>query len=1057
MKKILLLLLFITGTLYAQPPIAQPNDLIVCDDMSNDGFAYFDLTLNESQTLNGLNPSLYDVRYFNTLSDAQNNAAAILNEFSYYNSTNPQTIYIRVQENANPTNYATTSFNLIVNPLPAVLQPNDIIVYENPFDGSATFDLTQNEADMANGATGLSFQYYLTLADAQAGTNAIPNQSTFTNTSNPQTIFVSVVDNTTGCFSITNFDLVVIDSSNGIIYIPDANFKAKLISADINNQYAQNLNGDYFKIDANNNGEIEFSEALQTRSLNIQYSSIMSIVGIEYFTNLESIDFRNNLITNVNLNTLVSLNTLVLNNNELTNLDVSNLTNLIFLHCEGNELSSFNVSGLSVLENLNISFNQLNNIVLNNLGNLKKVNFSGNQLTNLNLSNFPLLTEIRCEYNDLTSLNVDNLVNLKFLFCAYNELTNIDISDLVQLQALQCGNNLLANLDLIGPTFLITLGCQNNLLTTLDYSNMNHLKNISFGNSGFNSTNFNTLNFPDNITDISYFGGQQIVFDFSIFTDLTSLFINNSNIESIDVSQNINLNSFSIWNNLNLKNVNVKNGQINTFQVINCPDLEYVCIDTNEAQNVINALNSANLNSVSVNTYCSFAPGGNYNSVTGIIQYDFNNNGCDALDSPAPYVALNLGLNAVSLNNSVFTNFNGNYIYNTNQIETYDLTPNLENPNYFSISPNPASVNIPVIDNSTTTQNFCITANGAHPDLEIVIAPITPARPGFDAVYKIVYRNKGNQTVDGYVNFTFNDAVLDFVSSSVTPNNNSGGFMNWFFPGLVPFQTGSILVTLNVNSPTETPAVNIGDILAFNAFIDVTTDDNWADNNFDFNQTVVGSYDPNDITCIEGDVVSPSYIGEYLHYVINFENTGTYQAENIVVKTEINPADFDISTLRLLEASHNVSTRINGNIIEFIFQTINLDTGGHGNVLLKLKTKDNLLISDMVTNKADIYFDYNFPVETNFANTTFQVLSNSIVTNDNSVGIYPNPAKDNVNIKANSAITSIEVYDAQGRIIQKKITNVENENLDVSNLTKGIYFLMIKTELGQKVEKLVKE
>lgn len=308
-----------------------------------------------------------------------------------------------------------------------------------------------------------------------------------------------------------------------------------------------------------------------------------------------------------------------------------------------------------------------------------------------------------------------------------------------------------------------------------------------------------------------------------------------------------------------------------------------------------------------------------------------------------------------------------------------------------------------------------------------------------------------------FVNFTFNDAVLDFVSSSVVPNNAAGGSMNWFFPSLTPFQVGTIDLIFNVNSPTETPPVNIGDVLAFNAFIDVTTDDNWTDNNFDFNQTVVGSYDPNDITCIQGNVVAPSYIGEYLHYVINFENTGTYQAENIVVKTEINPADFNINTLRLMEASHNVTTRIKDNVIEFIFQSINLDTGGHGNVLLKLKTNDNLLISDMVSNKADIYFDYNYPVETNFANTTFQVLSNAVVTIDKSIGIAPNPATDWLSVKANSTINSIAIYDVQGRIVQQRKATESLETLSIANLTKGIYFVMIKTALGQKVEKLVKE
>ena len=151
-------------------------------------------------------------------------------------------------------------------------------------------------------------------------------------------------------------------------------------------------------------------------------------------------------------------------------------------------------------------------------------------------------------------------------------------------------------------------------------------------------------------------------------------------------------------------------------------------------------------------------------------------------------MALNLSLNAVSLNGSVFTNFNGNYIYNTNQTGTYELTPNIENPTYFNVTPNPATVNIPVIDNTTTTQNFCITPNGVHPDLEIVIAPITPARPGFDAVYKIVYRNIGNTTLSQQygINFFYDENVLDFVSTTYA---TSSVRFRFFELGLCQFKT----------------------------------------------------------------------------------------------------------------------------------------------------------------------------------------------------------------------------------------------------------------------------
>ena len=64
---------------------------------------------------------------------------------------------------------------------------------------------------------------------------------------------------------------------------------------------------------------------------------------------------------------------------------------------------------------------------------------------------------------------------------------------------------------------------------------------------------------------------------------------------------------------------------------------------------------------------------------------------------------------------------------------------------------------------------------------------------------------------------------------------------------------------------------------------------------------------------------------------------------------------------------------------------------------------------------------------------------------------------DMVNIKANTAISSIEIYDVQGRIVHKKITNQKTESIDVAAYSNGIYFLKIKTELGEKVEKIVKK
>jgi hypothetical protein len=281
----------------------------------------------------------------------------------------------------------------------------------------------------------------------------------------------------------------------------------------------------------------------------------------------------------------------------------------------------------------------------------------------------------------------------------------------------------------------------------------------------------------------------------------------------------------------------------------------------------------------------------------------------------------------------------------------------------------------------------------------------------------------------------------------------------------LPFETRTIALTLNINSPLETPAVNSNDVLPFTATINpVVGDDLPEDNVFNLNQLVVNSFDPNDINCLEGEIVPPSEIGKYLHYVARFENTGNYQAENVVVKMVIDPTKYDVNTLQLLNTSHLADTKITGNVVEFIFRNINLapaagdpPVGGHGTIMFKIKTLNSLNVGDEVSNKADIYFDYNAPIETNEARSTFALLSNPGFIKDDSVVLYPNPTKGNIKINGDHTIKSIELYDVQGRILQTSIENTTTAQLDITNKANGIYFIKITTERGTNIEKVVKE
>lgn len=70
------------------------------------------------------------------------------------------------------------------------------------------------------------------------------------------------------------------------------------------------------------------------------------------------------------------------------------------------------------------------------------------------------------------------------------------------------------------------------------------------------------------------------------------------------------------------------------------------------------------------------------------------------------------------------------------------------------------------------------------------------------------------------------------------------------------------------------------------------------------------------------------------------------------------------------------------------------------------------------------------------------------------IAVYPNPTNDWINIKSNSQIKNIEIWNIQGR----KILNFENTNLiDVSNLQSGIYITRIQTEDGLQISNFIKK
>lgn len=802
-----------------------------------------------------------------------------------------------------------------------------------------------------------------------------------------------------------------------VINIPDASFKARLLDTSADSWIAKDVNGNYLAIDGNSDGEIDQSEALLVGELILYQNGtslpIQSLDGIEYFLNLTNFDCGGHSIES---------------------LDVTALTNLKNLNCRANEMQTLNVSGLSHLENLDFEFN-------------KMTSFNATGLTNL--------LSLRCRFNLLTSLDVSNYGNLGSLDCGNNQLTSLDVSMLSQIGALTCNNNAIATLN-IGAQDLKWLDYSNNPLPGLDVSAFTGLESLNCNNVGCNTLDLTGFTALDKL----YCSGNPIsVLNTADLGALTFIECNNTLITELDLSHSPNVIYFHAADNPLLTNINIHNG-VNVLYALECrlennPNLQFICVDEGEDDVMFEYFENHEVEPPYMSTDCVFVPDQVYNSISGVLRFDVDGNGCDSNDIFSKYAKVKIS-DGITERTKIVDN-DGTYFFYTG-IGNYTITAEFENP-YFSPTPAQGSVSFTALDNSSFTQDFCTVGNGVHPDVEVVMLPATVAQPGFGVGYKVIIRNKGNQKLSGTVSMNFDDAVLDYVSSVPQETNITGGVLTWDYTDLLPFENRVITADFDLNGPTDTPAVNIGDELTFTAAITPTENDETPDDNsYDFDQPINGSFDPNNIICLEGATEDPEAIGDYLHYVVNFENTGNAAATFVVITQTIDATMFDVSSLQLLDNSHGVAVTINGNLVEYRFDNINLGAGEQGNIVFKIKTLQTLEEGDEVLNFASIVFDYNFALLTNDAITVFEtILNNETFSKNNMVTVYPNPSNGMINISAEGLLQSLQLFDVQGRLLQTTLENNSNTTFDITNRAAGIYFLKITTDKGSKVEKLIKE
>ncbi|MBC8753352.1 T9SS type A sorting domain-containing protein [Kordia sp. YSTF-M3] len=448
------------------------------------------------------------------------------------------------------------------------------------------------------------------------------------------------------------------------------------------------------------------------------------------------------------------------------------------------------------------------------------------------------------------------------------------------------------------------------------------------------------------------------------------------------------------------------------------------------------------------------------NTINGLVSLDVNSTGCSGNNPPLQnlMIVTNNGSQSVS----TFSNQNGIYqLFTGDGAYTTSIISGL--PNYYTATPISQTSNFTGVGNVDTV-NFCVEPTGSVNELNISVYPSQDEpRPGFDTVYQIVYNNVGTTLLSGNVTFQYDNTKLQFLNASETVNSQTANTLTFNFTGLNQFETRTIDLDFNVFPP---PTTNIGEILSATATINPISGDNTpGDNVFTLNQTVIGSYDPNDIQVLEGDRILLEDADKYLHYIIRFQNTGTASAINVNVENVLD-ANLDWTSMQLETLSHAGSVEItNGNMVKFIFDGINLpdstsdEPNSHGFITYKIKPKSTVAIGDIMYNTADIFFDFNPPITTNTVSTEIvETLSVNEFT-ANAFSIYPNPTENIVHIRGKDTIKKLSIHDLNGRLLKEiKLPNSQTaREIAMDDFSIGLYFLSIETEKGTYTHKIMKK
>ena len=386
------------------------------------------------------------------------------------------------------------------------------------------------------------------------------------------------------------------------------------------------------------------------------------------------------------------------------------------------------------------------------------------------------------------------------------------------------------------------------------------------------------------------------------------------------------------------------------------------------------------------------------------------------------------------------------YLYEVNEF-TGDLT--LSN-NDFHLS---YSYPVTEIYVSLYESGISLTTDGAEPDMNSA---------------HITVKNLGNQVIDVLDLHLYYPMVNKLISIDPLYESHLDTIIVWTINNLKPFETQGFYALFEADSSID----YVGTTAYVKAELGYVADDiDLANNVASYSNVLDYSYDPNQLTVYPAGIglngnISPSV--EWLEYQIEFENTGTGYAHDVVVVDTIED-EMVLSSIQMLASSHQFWMEfVSPNIIKWHFDDIELTPPAFdvikskGYLKFRIQINGHPPIGTQLSNTASIFFDKNLPIVTNTTINTIY-LDMPVDSDIDPIYIFPNPTADHFTIYFNNATGPFDIVaisDITGKIIStyKVEENVYSMNLYTSVFAKGIYFIYYYNTMQKNIvatEKLI--